>query len=53
MQHYNKGGTRNPWLSPRIKKLDLTKAEVQALVKFMEGLNGEGYADTAPAAFPQ
>jgi cytochrome c peroxidase len=53
VQHYNKGGTPNPWLSPRIRKLDLTKAEVQALVKFMEELNGEGYADTAPAAFPQ
>jgi len=53
VQHYNKGGTPNPWLSPRIKKLALTKAEVQALVRFMEALNGEGYADTAPAAFPQ
>jgi cytochrome c peroxidase len=53
VEHYNKGGTPNPWLSTRIRKLELTKAEVQALVKFMEALSGEGYADTAPAAFPE
>ncbi len=53
VEHYNKGGTPNPWLSTRIKKLNLTKPEVQALVTFMEALNGEGYADTPPAAFPQ
>lgn len=53
VEHYNKGGTKNPWLSPKLKKLDLTPAEAQALVRFMEALNGEGYADTAPAAFPR
>ena len=53
VEHYNKGGDKNPWLSTRIKKLGLDKAEVQALVKFMEALSGEGYMDTAPAAFPQ
>lgn len=50
---YNKGGEANPHLSPKIKKLDLTEAEVNALVKFMEALDGEGYQDTAPEAFPQ
>lgn len=53
VEHYNKGGIANPWLSTRIRKLDLSKAEVQALVKFMEALSGEGYMDTAPTAFPQ
>jgi cytochrome c peroxidase len=53
VEHYNKGGDENPWLSTRIRKLNLTKPEVQALVKFMEALNGDGYADTAPAAFPE
>lgn len=53
VEHYNVGGTPNPWLSTRIRKLDLSKQEVQALVKFMEALSGEGYADTAPAAFPE
>ncbi|MCC6850169.1 MAG: cytochrome-c peroxidase [Deltaproteobacteria bacterium] len=53
VEHYNKGGNANPHLSTRIRKLDLGKAEVQALVKFMEALSGEGYADTAPTAFPE
>lgn len=51
--HYNKGGNRNPYLSPKLKKLNLTDAEVDALVKFMEALSGEGYMDTAPTAFPR
>ena len=53
VQHYDRGGIANPWLTTRVRKLDLTSAEVQALVRFMEALSGEGYADTAPAAFPQ
>lgn len=51
--HYNKGGNRNPYLSPKLKKLSLTDAEVDALVKLMQALSGEGYMDTAPAAFPR
>jgi len=50
---YNRGGEKNPNLDPKIKKLNLTPAEVAALVAFMEALNGEGYMDTAPTAFPQ
>ncbi len=53
VEHYNKGGTPNPHLSPKIRKLNLTAEEVDALVAFMEALDGEGYMDTAPAAFPQ
>jgi cytochrome c peroxidase len=53
VQHYNKGGIQNPYLSPKLKKLRLTEAEVAALVTFMEALSGEGYMDTAPAAYPQ
>lgn len=52
VEHYNRGGVPNPWLTTRVRKLDLSSAEVRALVKFMEALSGEGYADTAPAAFP-
>jgi len=36
VEHYNKGGTPNPWLSKRIKKLNLTPKEVQDVVTFME-----------------
>ncbi|MHC4092183.1 MAG: cytochrome-c peroxidase, partial [Planctomycetota bacterium] len=50
---YNKGGIANPHLSPKIKPLNLTEEEMAALVKLMEALNGEGYEDTAPSAFPQ
>lgn len=53
VEHYNAGGIANPWLSPRVRALDLSAAEVQALVRFLEALSGEGYADTAPVAFPQ
>jgi cytochrome c peroxidase len=53
VEHYNKGGNRNPQLSPKIRKLGLSEDEVTALVKFMEALSGEGYMDTAPAAFPR
>lgn len=50
---YNRGGEKNPNLDPKIRKLNLSAGEVDALVAFMEALNGEGYMDTAPAAFPQ
>ena len=50
---YNRGGNPNPALSPKIKALDLSEAEVDALVAFLESLDGEGYEDTAPAVFPQ
>lgn len=52
VEHYNKGGNKNPYLSTRIKPLNLTEDEVTALVKFMEALDGEGYQDVAPGAFP-
>ena len=53
VEHYNKGGTPNPWLSPKVRRLDLTPAEVDALVAFMQALDGEGYADTPPPSFPR
>jgi len=51
--HYNVGGIENPWLSPKIEALELTDEEIDALVAFMEALDGEGYMDEAPSAFPQ
>jgi cytochrome c peroxidase len=50
---YNQGGIANPHLSPRIGPLDLAAREVEALIAFLESLNGEGYEDSAPAAFPE
>ncbi|MEQ1897203.1 MAG: cytochrome c peroxidase [Vicinamibacterales bacterium] len=50
---YNKGGNKNPTLDPKIQPLKLTDAEVDALVAFMQALDGEGYQDAAPSTFPQ
>ena len=49
---YNRGGEKNPWLSPKIKPLNLTAEEVDAMAAFMEALDGEGYQDTGPEHFP-
>ena len=53
VEFYNRGGEKNPYLDPKIKPLKLTASEVDALVEFMKALEGEGYQDVAPAAFPQ
>ena len=53
VDHYNKGGARNPHVDPKIKQLHLTNDEISALVEFLEGLKGEGYQDSPPASFPQ
>jgi cytochrome c peroxidase len=53
VEFYNKGGVRNPTLSDKMKPLGLTSEEVDALVAFMEALDGEGYQDTVPKTFPQ
>lgn len=41
VEHYNKGGTPNPHLSPKIEKLNLTEQEKADLVAFMEACTGE------------
>lgn len=51
--HYWRGGFRNPWLSERITPVPLSRADVAALVAFLEALDGEGYADVAPRTFPR
>ena len=38
---YAKGGHANPWLSNKVKKLDLTEQDKQDLVAFMEALTGD------------
>lgn len=53
VEHYNKGGNANPWLSKKVFPLKLTPDEVDAVVAFMEALDGTGYQDTAPKSFPQ
>ena len=50
---YNRGGNKNPYLDVKMEPLRLSPAEVDAIVAFRESLDGEGYQDKAPAAFPQ
>ena len=55
---YSKGGVPNPYLDRKVdrrfaEQLDFTDSQVNQLVKFMEALDGEGYQDTVPTAFPQ
>jgi cytochrome c peroxidase len=51
--HYRQGGIANPWLSPLMRPIPLSRREVGALVAFLESLDGEGFEDRAPAAFPE
>ena len=44
---------KNPYLDVKMEPLRLSPAEVDAIVAFLESLDGEGYQDKAPAAFPQ
>lgn len=42
MHWYNIGGHKNPWLSDKMKPLDLSEQEKKDVVAFMvEGLSGE------------
>jgi cytochrome c peroxidase len=55
VEFYNRGGNKNPYLDPKMptKPLGLTSAEVDALVAFLNALDGEGYQDAPPKSFPQ
>jgi len=50
---YDRGGTRNPWLSSEMRPLGLTPAEREALLAFLLALDGEGFLDVAPRLFPR
>jgi cytochrome c peroxidase len=41
VEHYNKGGTPNPWLSTKVKKLELKPEEKADLVEFMKACTGD------------
>ncbi len=48
MEHYNKGGTPNPWLDDKIVRLYLSATEKADLVAFIKALDGEGWKVTPP-----
>src|SRR5262249_46059658 len=52
-EFYNRGGNNNPYRNAPLPRLNLTSTDIDALVEFLRTLNGEGFQDVPPAAFPQ
>jgi cytochrome c peroxidase len=53
VEHYDKGGIKNPHLDERLKPLHLSKQDKADLVAFLKALSGEGWQHLkAPAEFP-
>jgi cytochrome c peroxidase len=52
---YNKGGNKNPHISPDVLPLGLRPNDKAALIAFLKTLEGEGYEETPPlpSEFPQ
>ena len=54
VEHYNKGGIKNPHLDQRMKPLKLSKEGKSDLVAFLKALSGEGWQQIkAPEKFPE
>ena len=54
VEHYDKGGIKNPNLNRRLKPLKLSKQDKQDLVAFLKALSGEGWQHIkAPRKFPE
>lgn len=54
VEHYNKGGNKNPWLHQDIRPLQLKPEEKKDLVEFLKALSGEGWQHIQPpASLPQ
>lgn len=48
IEHYNKGGIKNPHLSDKIIPLGLDAGQKKALVAFIKTLDGTGFEETPP-----
>ncbi|MSR59335.1 MAG: c-type cytochrome [Planctomycetaceae bacterium] len=54
IEHYDKGGIKNPQLDERMKPLNLSKQDKSDLVEFLKALSGEGWQDKkSPKEFPK
>lgn len=54
IEHYNKGGIKNPQLNQRMKPLKLTDQDKADLVAFLKALSGEGWQQLkGPEKFPE
>jgi cytochrome c peroxidase len=53
VEHYNKGGIKNPHLDERLKPLKLSDGDKADLVAFLKALSGEGWQQLkSPGKFP-
>jgi cytochrome c peroxidase len=54
VDHYDKGGIKNPWLHQDVRPLKLSAQEKQDLVEFLKSLSGEGWQQiSAPRQLPE
>jgi cytochrome c peroxidase len=52
VQYYARRGRANPWLAPEMHGVLVAEGDVEALVAFLESLEGTGYEDAGPTLFP-
>jgi len=52
VEHYVKGGTKNPWLSDKMAPIKITNQQKQDLVEFMRAVTG-GYPQIASGRLPE
>jgi cytochrome c peroxidase len=50
---YNRGGNKNPWLSPKAQPLGLADADIDALVAFMKALDSDLPVEGHLTSFPR
>jgi len=54
IEHYDKGGIKNPQLDQRLKPLKLSKQDKTDLIAFLKALSGEGWQEIKPPEkFPE
>jgi cytochrome c peroxidase len=53
VEFYSRGGNPNPGLTPRMRRKNFSPGDIDALVAFLQALDGEGYQDRPPRHFPQ
>lgn len=53
VEYYRRGGEQNPWLAAEMKQVEFSCNDVDALVAFLESLDGKGHEDAAPRSFPE
>ena len=54
IEHYNKGGVKNPFLDNQVIPLNLTSSEIKDLIAMLRSLEGTGWQNVkAPKEFPQ